>query len=756
VLHWHSDKHDCGFPGCSHDGHGEHGHDDLVGPPAVPVLDISGTVTGWTRTGLNAADPLVNVPLPGLEVVVAGVGTAITDSTGAFSIPSTLTSPVSVTVNMNGVHCTLISGASAPTSTQLLTPGTPGSFQLLTQAAPSADAAHTSTYWWVYTANEWIRTILGNSSQMATADNIHPTVNIASTCNAYYTGNTINFYAAGGSCNNTGFSTVVAHEWGHGIDDRYGGISNASNDGLSEAWGDTIAMFLVGDPEIGRGFNVGATTGIRRGTNTRQWPTISTLTDPHAAGECYMGFCWKVRDRLITTQGAGPGVAIANTIVIGSIIANATNQTNAVREIFIADDNDGNLLNGVPHYAELTYAANIHAMPFPAIQVGTIAHTPLGSTSVQLTPRVANATVTPLSGSFTDIRLHYNDGTGAQSRSMLPNGLPNGYRALLPGVIAPGAVTYHFEAQHISGPLLRLPATGEYSTVTGGPETRLFFDDFETGGPGWTHGWVSVEDDWQIATPLGFSGTSGGVAWRDPSAAYSGVNCAGNDLRTNGSYRASVQNWLHTPLLNTTGSFGCKLRFRRWLSVEEATYDQAQIRVNNVVVWQNPVGVHTVDTVWQFIELPIPQADNNPAVTIEWRLIADAGLQLGGWTIDDVEVVAVGPLQPLDAQLRVTPAMGPVGGPLNLGLAIRPNTPFILALGDTAGPTSIPGIPTMQVGGNYVTLPGWTDGAGNFNYGFTGPGVPSMINAFWYSQALTLDPAFNFVTSNAWLNLFSN
>ena len=36
--------------------------------------------------------------------------------------------------------------------------------------------------------------------------------NLANTCNAYYTGDTINFYLAGGGCANTAFGDVVHHE----------------------------------------------------------------------------------------------------------------------------------------------------------------------------------------------------------------------------------------------------------------------------------------------------------------------------------------------------------------------------------------------------------------------------------------------------------------------------------------------------------------------------------------------------------------
>src|SRR5262249_4542685 len=148
--------------------------------------------------------------------------------------------------------------------------------------------------------NEFMRAILGNSAQLAGADNVLPTVNIASTCNAFYTGNTINFYQAGGGCVNTAYSTVIAHEWGNGLDDRH--VCMSQIQGLCEGWGDICAMYLTDQPIIGENFY---TTGafIRTGLNTTQYPPPSEV---HAAGEVWMGFAWNLRDRLATTLGSRP------------------------------------------------------------------------------------------------------------------------------------------------------------------------------------------------------------------------------------------------------------------------------------------------------------------------------------------------------------------------------------------------------------------------------------------------------------------
>ena len=68
-------------------------------------------------------------------------------------------------------------------------------------------------------------------------------VNINQTCNAYWDGNGVNFYAAGGGCPNTAtMPDVVFHEYGHGINDKlyiqYGSPSGMNNGALHEGLAD--------------------------------------------------------------------------------------------------------------------------------------------------------------------------------------------------------------------------------------------------------------------------------------------------------------------------------------------------------------------------------------------------------------------------------------------------------------------------------------------------------------------------------------
>ena len=376
VLHYRSDKHDCGFGGCKTkavpvevDGPsvtlieaptaGRVGRaDDLM--PIVTTV----TVMAWTRTGADAFSPLQNIPFPGLEVSVPGIGTRVTDQNGEFDID--INAPVTITINgLNGRHHAQISGSSAPSGSVTVQPGVNATIQLLSSSASSAQAAHTAASYWTDRSNEWARSILGNTTQMNIADNVGINVNINNTCNATYGNNTTNYYQAGGGCQNTAFSTVIAHEWGHGLDDRYGGIANSVAEGLSEGWGDIIGMYQVDSPILGSGFQSPG-SGIRNGNNNRVWPYSSGVS-PHGAGEVWMGWAWRFREALRTSFGTTLAIQISEDVVLGSIVADATTRENAVLEVFIADDDDGNLLNGTPHYSELEAASIQKGIPYPEV-----------------------------------------------------------------------------------------------------------------------------------------------------------------------------------------------------------------------------------------------------------------------------------------------------------------------------------------------------------------------------------------------------
>jgi len=709
-------------------------------PTPAPPIPATYTVMAWTHTLLSPVSVPTNTPLVGLEVVVPGLGTLITDQNGQFT--ADLSSPTQVTIQLNGVHSGLVQGPNALTLQQTLQPGVNATLQLGTAGATEQELAHSTTWYWTHRVNEWARSILGNTPELALADQVAPTVNIGSTCNAYYSGNSINFYAAGGGCNNTSGASVIAHEWGHGLDDRYGGISQAN--GLSEGWGDICSLYLLDDPTIGHDFFTGG-GGIRSGNNNRQYPSGAGV---HDQGESWMGFAWKFRQNLRTAFGTTQAIAISDDLVLGSIAAAANNQQDAVLAVFLADDNDGNLANGTPHHSYLAAACQAHSLPYPPILAGYLTHTPLQSTVLQGTPRRVDVAAIAVSGSITQVRLHWNDGQ-ARQRDMVPTGAASLWHALLPGRLATQTLQYHFEALHSTNIWLRLPASGEYQYLTQA-EHRLFFDDFENGGVGWTHGAVSGTDDWEIGVPAGRSGP----VWTDPGLAASGSRCAGTDLggTSDGAYSPWSESWLRSPVIDCTGFTGIRLRFQRWNSCDSPA-DRLELRIAGMPIWLSPF-TQVLESGWTVFETWTSIATNNPNVTIEFRIRSAGTPEYGGWNIDDVELFSMNAPVALPATLSLLPEQAQQGTPVTIGVSTMGSQPFLLAIGDSAGPTLVPGIPALHAGGSLITLFQFTDAAGAYSLTFPAPGA-SAVGTYWYSHVLTLDAGGAIVASNRFVNLFT-
>jgi hypothetical protein len=369
-----------------------------------------------------------------------------------------------------------------------------------------------------------------------------------------------------------------------------------------------------------------------------------------------MGAAWKIRARLNVTNGNATGDLIANNLFLGWM--NGYNQTliNSLIEIqwLTLDDNDGNINNGTPHYPDIDGGFRDQGFPgFTPPTISIINVTDLPDTTDGTGPFAVSATIDALTNPpLTATSLFYRRNGAAFTSVAMTNGGGSLYSASIPGQAAGARVDYYISATDSGGHTVKFPTTAPGQTLAFaiGTLTRTYFDNFETAGDnGWTHAAVgdtsNTEDDWQHGTPAGRSGSSFGQPWSDPGFAASGTKCWANDLGITGSsplgaYGSFEHNYLHSPFVNLTGKWGTRLRFKRWLSVEESLYDHARILVNGTLVWENQFSGNTVDVGWstQEVELGAP-ADNSAAAQIEFQLKSDAGLELGGWAIDDVEIL---------------------------------------------------------------------------------------------------------------------
>ncbi|HEV8113580.1 MAG TPA: thrombospondin type 3 repeat-containing protein [Planctomycetota bacterium] len=621
----------------------------------VHEFDVGGTVSSLASPGL-APDVPSNPETSQImryARVTSSQGTVFTDANGNFNYPG-VNSPLACTFTYVGTFNNVLNAAGANyTLTQTLQPNQANPITM-NPAAPGTVTSQANAFIGVNHLRDWVRSI---NPADATADFVATAnVNLAQTCNAFYDGGSLNFYAAGGNCPNTAYSTVIAHEMGHWLNDRYS--TGNGGDGMGEGNADVWSMYSYDTPICGQDF-CGTGCNVRDGNNTRMFCgdcCPACYGEVHADGEPWMGAAWKIRARLNVTNGNAAGDLIANNIFLGWM--NGYNQTQ-IRSIIetqwlTLDDNDGNINNGTPHFTDIDSGFRDQGFPgftLPTISITNV--TDLPDTSNETGPYVVSATIVAQSSPpLTATTLRYRRNNAAFTSLAMANQGGNVYQASIPGQLGGARIDYYVTATDSGGHTVTFPtgAPGTTLAFAVGVLTSTYLDNFETANDnGWTHATYgdtsNSEDDWQHGAPAGRSGSSQGVAWSDPASASSPTRCWANDLGISGStplgaYGANVHNRLRSPTINLSAKWGTRLRFKRWLTVEQGIYDQSPILVNGVQAWTNPTGSHVLDTSWSTQEVELGAlADNNSAAQLEFQLRTDGGLQLGGWAIDDVEIL---------------------------------------------------------------------------------------------------------------------
>jgi MYXO-CTERM domain-containing protein len=180
-----------------------------------------------------------------------------------------------------------------------------------------------------------------------------------------------------------------------------------------------------------------------------------------------------------------------------------------------------------------------------------------------------------------------------------------------------------------------------------GETTALYCTGLETSpwDDGWERGTQAGEDegDWQWGTPRAAPGSG------DPDGAFTGDRALGTDLGQLGSdglYDPGVVTYVDLPPVATpAGARSVRLQYRRWLAVEDASFDQATISSNGAPLWTNTSGqdgqLHHRDREWRFHDVDLTETIFDGEVAVRFEISADEGVELGGWNIDDVCVVAV-------------------------------------------------------------------------------------------------------------------
>jgi Immunoglobulin domain len=192
-------------------------------------------------------------------------------------------------------------------------------------------------------------------------------VNVDDTCNAAYSFDNprLTFFRSGDGCPNTAYASVVHHEYGHfAIDKAPGGPDGFS---YHEGMADTLASIIDADPCIAPDF-FGVGEGCLRdiSTSTIRFP-CATLGS-HTCGQSLAGAFWKMRQYLIESEGPETGTQLARDYILGQLLTGQHQLSPGITlELLALDDDDDNILNGTPHFHDITIPFAEHGFPGPTV-----------------------------------------------------------------------------------------------------------------------------------------------------------------------------------------------------------------------------------------------------------------------------------------------------------------------------------------------------------------------------------------------------
>jgi cysteine-rich repeat protein len=572
----------------------------------------------------DAAAPLVNLTANGVATTTAANGMFTWGGTGAAT---TLTS-------VTGTQIRITNQAGAPvTSSFTAQPNGTVTWNLATDEEGDAQLA---AYIHASTAKARARIINPSVATWLDAPFDVFVNEPGPACNASATATAMHFAVKSATCENTArLADVVFHEFGHSLHDNSVIVGmGAFNAPLSEGLADFYAANLTDDPAVGRGIFFDESPmrdidplGIEH--------TPPEDFDSHVAGLIISGALWDLRKALIKQLGPAAGVARTERVFTGIM-----QRANAIGTSFvaalIADDDDGNLGNNTPNFCAIERAFGAHGLVPDHV---TTRVAPPWVDGLELTMTVdtpTGTTCTPPAVSAITVTWRIGDGVPS-TFDLVPDGAT--WRGTFPAQPDGTLVLYSIDVTYDDGSLQVFPnnqADPRYQLFVGNA-VPIYCESFND-NPAWPQA-GDMGFEWEWGAPVI------GPAAGDPPGAFTGTNVLGTDLTGDGKYRPKFHVSTTMPAVTSHTYELVRLQYRRWLTVEDASYDQATVRVNNVEVWRNAQAptkiLDHVDREWRFHDIDLTPHVIDGTVEVQWTLATDDSKELGGWALDDVCIVGL-------------------------------------------------------------------------------------------------------------------
>ena len=465
--------------------------------------DIQVTGRATQADGSDSCHPEVFEPMPYARVVVGGT-TYFADVNGNIAVLNS--QQITAVSDVYGQYFVVNDEYDSDVSTLSATipAGSSYTFEHNSANGSEYDRAEINAYNWANRTRDWALSHFPLMPTVYTETFFPININIGSSCNAFYDYESINFYAAGGSCPNTAFSDVVAHEYGHHMI----AVCGSGQGQYGEGGSDCNGIILTREPTLGNGFLGNCGDGIRTADNDYQYPCSGGI---HDCGQLLSGCIW---DLILVLGGPSSDAAFETVggLWVNSICLHTGTEItpDITIDFLVIDDNDDNIYNGTPNYGAINSAFSEHNMPGPELSLLEIS-TPNGVPS-SIPPAGADfdVVIADLSGTYQSgtAKLNYALGsTGTYQSVNLTSQGGDLFTASLPAADCGDSFSFYISAETTDGFEETLPIAAP-GVVFGGPVATGFETvlevDFET-DPGWVASGVSgaALGEWERGTPCG-------------------------------------------------------------------------------------------------------------------------------------------------------------------------------------------------------------------------------------------------------------
>ena len=417
-------------------------------------------------TKASACTAATTVAMPYAKATIGGT-TYYADATGKLTYTYSGTSAQTIAPTMGGRYFTVVDNKTAllTVPSQSVADGATGTFSYNT-AGNQYYLSEVNTYIAANRVRDLVLAASPSFPTIATQTSMPINNGVSGTCNAFYNGSSINFYSSGGGCNNTGFSSVTWHEYGHHVVSCGGSGQNQYGEGM----GDCIAVLMSGESQLGLGFQA-CGSALRNASNSCVGTASSSScgTAIHSWGQVLSGCVWDTAQLFKAAYPSDYLTRMAN-LTVRSVPLHAGQSdiwTDITVDFLTLDDavsngGNNNIGDGSPNYSRIATGFGNHGLTAPALSLFTITAPAEPSTidpdggdtlDVQITP----VTGTALAGSQ---KMFVRSGTvGAFTGYVMTNVGGNTWRATFPATSCNATVQYYFEVKNTSGTAVTSPST---------------------------------------------------------------------------------------------------------------------------------------------------------------------------------------------------------------------------------------------------------------------------------------------------------